>query len=396
MPVTEEQLALIPRPNPAMDVRSLRLDAKQGFILSRIDGLTSTSLLCDLLNISGDELVANLQYLESSGAIIWQGKTAPVSEDGTDLTGEELDKIRDVERHIAQASHWLVLGLHSQSTSADIKRAYFSLSKLFHPDRYYGRNLGTYRERLEKVFHGIKKSYDVLSNDNEREAYRQKVPPPVRPTSAPTQTGAPGLDREQILEERRQQILKQRRKSNPLQPHLVSIVANVARATEKYQAGMTALRAGNSSAALANFKLAAAYDPGNVEYADQFRTLNDDVSTKRAQEMAERAEKESPLNPGEAARLFSQASDYMPQKTNYAVRAGEELLRIGDLESAWEYVQRALRGSALRADVQLLAGLVLAKKGDKVAARQHLEEAGRLEPANPRVRDALASVEKSR
>jgi len=46
-----------------------------------------------------------------------------------------------------------------------LKRAYFRLSKEIHPDRYYGRQLGTFAERMTAVFETVSRTYAHLTGD---------------------------------------------------------------------------------------------------------------------------------------------------------------------------------------------------------------------------------------
>ena len=48
------------------------------------------------------------------------------------------------------------------SDKREIKRAYFKLSKELHPDRFFGKNLGPYRERLSRIFQSIKAAFELL------------------------------------------------------------------------------------------------------------------------------------------------------------------------------------------------------------------------------------------
>ncbi|MBI5479806.1 MAG: DnaJ domain-containing protein, partial [Deltaproteobacteria bacterium] len=56
-----------------------------------------------------------------------------------------------------------------------IRRAYFRLSKEFHPDRYYGKDLGSYREMLGAVFKDISEAFATLADDSRRQAYVMKL-----------------------------------------------------------------------------------------------------------------------------------------------------------------------------------------------------------------------------
>lgn len=68
-----------------------------------------------------------------------------------------------------------LLGIRDNVDRRAVRDAYFKLSKQFHPDAFYGRNLGPMRERLEAVFRALTNAYDVLSNKNNRAEYDRTI-----------------------------------------------------------------------------------------------------------------------------------------------------------------------------------------------------------------------------
>ena len=59
---------------------------------------------------------------------------------------------------------WALLGVPAGAEARQLKRAYFKLSKDIHPDRYYGRPLGTFTERLPSVFEAVSRAYARLTS----------------------------------------------------------------------------------------------------------------------------------------------------------------------------------------------------------------------------------------
>lgn len=125
-----------------------------------------------------------------------------------DLSEADRKAIEAAER-LASGTHWQVLGLHAEATSADVRRAYFDASKRFHPDRYFGKELGPYRARLEALFMRVKRAYDVLVDDEQRAQYAKAHPPPSRAKTAEEFAG--DLDRERRLDARRKELAAARR-----------------------------------------------------------------------------------------------------------------------------------------------------------------------------------------
>jgi molecular chaperone DnaJ len=69
--------------------------------------------------------------------------------------------------------YYLILGIASNASQAEIKDAYRRLAKTYHPDHYKGNS---------RPFQDIQEAYDVLSDPDRRRANDAKAPPcgPVR------------------------------------------------------------------------------------------------------------------------------------------------------------------------------------------------------------------------
>ncbi len=118
----------------------------------------------------------------------------------SDLSAEERAAIEDAERK-AQGTHWETLGIVGYPSTVEVKRAYFNASKLVHPDRFYGKNLGSYAARLQALFGKVKRAHDVLVDPEQREKYAAQFPPPAPPKTAEE------LERDRRIEERRKQAI---------------------------------------------------------------------------------------------------------------------------------------------------------------------------------------------
>lgn len=79
--------------------------------------------------------------------------------------------LKDVAARLDTLTFYELLGVSPTADVKTIKRAYFRLATLVHPDRYFGKNLGPYRPKLEAVFNKIHKAYEVLITQERREDY---------------------------------------------------------------------------------------------------------------------------------------------------------------------------------------------------------------------------------
>ncbi|MDB4953745.1 MAG: heat shock protein DnaJ domain protein [Myxococcales bacterium] len=63
-----------------------------------------------------------------------------------------------------------LLGVPSGSEPMTLKRAYFKLSKEIHPDRFYGKRLGSFGPRMAVVFEAVSRAYAKLTNPDRARA----------------------------------------------------------------------------------------------------------------------------------------------------------------------------------------------------------------------------------
>lgn len=79
-------------------------------------------------------------------------------------------RILAMARLLGQADPHALLGVAPGADAKALKRAYFTLSKEVHPDRYYGKRLGSFAERLSAVFEATSRAYAVLTNGDRTRA----------------------------------------------------------------------------------------------------------------------------------------------------------------------------------------------------------------------------------
>jgi tetratricopeptide (TPR) repeat protein len=90
-----------------------------------------------------------------------------------DLDDNERRRILAMERLIDIGDPYAMLGIPNSSDPRELKRAYFQLSKEIHPDRYYGKQLGTFADRMPLVFEAAARAYARLSNGDKSRASSQ-------------------------------------------------------------------------------------------------------------------------------------------------------------------------------------------------------------------------------
>src|SRR5690348_7087621 len=219
-------------PVAGVNVRTLPLLPEQAFVLSRVDGQSDEAAIARATGIPAPQVFLHLQRLEELGAVRRPasiappkyGKaaaqpsdvkatpkapgpvpalarpthapgattTAPAPAPETDkvvttpaptgprhpeidetlsLSVELQARILDLSERLGDLDHFQVLGVPHGSDRTAIKRAYFAMIGTFHPDSYFGKKLGGFTRRMEKIFQRLTEAHDVLSNARTREEY---------------------------------------------------------------------------------------------------------------------------------------------------------------------------------------------------------------------------------
>lgn len=208
----------VPRPVPGCDLRSLPLTPSQAFVLSRIDGTLSTQDLSSMTGLPDEEIDRTLDRLAELGAVTWEGMAErppvsqasrhqsevvsraregmqrpvvetysqpPPSESGQSMAlydpaelDEECDVPPDKRRRILDAFYQLddltyyeLLGVATDATKKEIKDAYYRLAAEYHPDRYFRKNLGSFKQKMELVFARVTTACDTLTRKQTRDEY---------------------------------------------------------------------------------------------------------------------------------------------------------------------------------------------------------------------------------
>jgi hypothetical protein len=169
-----------------------RLGPEEGFVLSRIDGRTSLDEVCLLVPFEEQVVMLILRKLWELGAIEVPGVARvvrthskpslpkidekekvlpqPAGNSG-ELNPEQVRRIDDLFNSLETRNPFELLGVTVEADAKDIKRAYFKLSKEFHPDRFYTLSLGDYDRKLTAIFQAIKNAFELLSDEKRRAAY---------------------------------------------------------------------------------------------------------------------------------------------------------------------------------------------------------------------------------
>jgi len=186
----------IPQRVPGVNVLSLPLSTLEGFVLSLIDGRAAAAEISIITGVEAQKLDSILDRLSELGAVDlpWaprkgRSKLQPMSipdahfasgasryspleiDDHAAIPKELRKRILDAFYALDGRNHYEALGVPRDAEKAAIRSSYFELSKIFHPDSQFGKDLGPFRARMESVFKRLTEAYDVLGKKKKREDY---------------------------------------------------------------------------------------------------------------------------------------------------------------------------------------------------------------------------------
>jgi tetratricopeptide (TPR) repeat protein len=194
-----------------VDLRSLPLTPEDAFVVSHLDGNATESDIALATGLDAEIIRRSVQKLNGLGALA-ESQVVPKSpprsgparsNSGTFHIGpviearadssdshpaaalydpSELDepvdldlvrkrKVLDTFYRLSQMSHYELLGVDAGADKRAITAAYFELVNDFHPDRYFGKKLGSFKPKLERLFTQVTEAHDVLTRQSAREDY---------------------------------------------------------------------------------------------------------------------------------------------------------------------------------------------------------------------------------
>lgn len=194
-------------------MRSLPIGPEEAFVLTRIDGRSGVGEIAATTGLSNDRVAEILTKLSGLGAVVYgtpEAQAKPVAEraelppaarlqhpviesveEGTARSSHpaaalydpsELDEevelnlqkkrqILDAFYRLDSSDYYELLNVERHAEKKEIKGAYYQVVSLFHPDKYFGKNLGTFKGKLERIFQTLTEAHDTLTRKATRTEY---------------------------------------------------------------------------------------------------------------------------------------------------------------------------------------------------------------------------------
>lgn len=387
-----DYLAQVPNADPVR----LRLTPEEGQIFAQVGRYARIDELISRSGMEEARIIAVLLSLRAKGAIVPARVNKPSAPNVVDAAmAEEVDlpperkrELLDLERMLDTANHYDLLGLRPGATVEEARAAYYAASKRYHPDRFYGKNLGSFKYRVDRIFKRLTDAYNTLSDPEKRAQYLKahpelsvSAPAQPLPSQGPQREAPPPEDPARAAE---------RRARMARHPYLVKntrlseLVARAKGHIQKNEPGM----------ALTDLHLALQLEPNNREVAllqAEARRKNDVNRAQQEYEKGEEAERMGDV--GGASSRYRSAATIDVANAKAAYRAALLLRQTGgDSRDIRLFAQRAVDLEPKNADAKVLLAQVLADADLKKLAKKQLEEALLLRPEHAEAKKQLKKM----
>ena len=295
-----------------------------------------------------------------------------------------LDRKREIlARELALGDdHYAVLGLHPGASSKEISAAYHEASRVFHPDRYFGKQLGSYQGRLERVFRRLAEAHATLVDEAKRDAYL-KAHPRLRAAAAaaaPVQAPTSAEDAARAAE-RRARLARH--------PYL----ARGAQAKSLVEEAKSQLKAGAPERALGLLHRAQKLDPKHNVGSALRGEAEAQKNAERAKAELGRAREAAAVGDAATALTAYRAALALDGTSHEAAFTAAQLLfRGGAPAEARPLAQKAVELQPNHVPSLVLLGTLCGQLGMSKLARRHLEAALERDAGNVEVKQLLKKL----
>lgn len=336
------------------------------------------------------------------------------------LTDEERDVLKRLHGFAQEDNHYRLLNIPPDADSEMVRAAYYQLSREWHPDRHYRRDLGDLAGAIEFIFSRITKAYKILGDPEARRLYnrdnkaivaaarvdQEAAQKKVRRAKAGAATDdmqeKPKRRKKLSPDERAARIRArkrmERRNSDPrahaLKKLRKKMKGQASRAQKYYEQGKVDYEAGNASKAVASLHLACQFDKDNHEFQALYELAKSEVASTMAVQFVQAGESaESFQNFKEAMYNYQRACEQNPKDGLPYFRLAVLVLRLEqDNRKALDLLRSAASKSPRDVNIRLALGDLFVEIGMGLNARREYETVLEMDKGNSRAKTGLRNV----
>jgi curved DNA-binding protein CbpA len=405
-----------------LDLGRLSLTPEEGFVLSRADGCGSVGELLAVAGLPEAQAVGVLRSLCEKGILFAEAGTeakgkgsangvAPRASAGArplppfgakgrydgfifspadlaepvDLSKDVCKELLFLDASLGKLNLYDLLGVRPGTSAEQMRKRYHELSRIFHPDRYYGKKLGSHGPRMSRVFQAVTRAFETLSDPARKAEYDRKTDVPLTEeelAAAAAEQAARQRD-EQRTAERRERL----RRRNPLMRQHAKVKGFVEQA-ERAESREDWRQAANL------YRLALGHSPGDAALEARLAEVDGKAAALRAEDLVQKAEAASVLGDHDRAlAMLEEAIGLVPKHLGAHLARGSLLAARGaPTDEVLEAARQAVASDRKSARAWMMYGRALLKDGNKKEAKTAFTRALEINPKSEDAQEALKKL----
>jgi len=318
------------------------------------------------------------------------------------LSTDECGQLDHLLLHAQSGDHYALLGVETSAEQEAIQTAYYTLSRQWHPDRHFRRNLGDYAQHLDFIFIQITKAYKTLSDTDSRRRHDRDSRPKKAEPSATKAKSEPASDAppaappnpEEMAKAKARQKRRTTDRNKAMRSMRKQMRGRVGRAKRYFEQGKTDYEGGNPTKAVSSLHLACQFDPKNKEYRALYKQVRIEARGQQAEGFIQAgASAEQFQNFREAISQYQRAVDLEPDDGLPYFRLARLVMRFEqDPRKAVSYLRQAVNKSPKNLEYRLDLGELYVELGMGLNARREFQAVLKLDRGNSRAKAGMKTT----
>lgn len=179
------------------------------------------------------------------------------------MTPPQAAALRALAQRLDSVDYFEVLDLANTATPGEIKKAFYKVSRTFHPDRFFHLPESQVKSDLGAIYKRVTEAYYVLRDDAKRKKYLADI------------SGAERLERLRYTDATEAELKAEARKS------VDEEFGNNPKARPYFKSATADMQAENWAAAEKNLKMGLMYERDNARFKEALTTVQKKLDEQR-------------------------------------------------------------------------------------------------------------------
>ncbi|MBL8912845.1 MAG: DnaJ domain-containing protein [Archangium sp.] len=306
-----------------------------------------------------------------------------MGDEKSELEDSRRAEILALDAKIDSSNLFEILGVAAGASPDEVRAAFREASRKFHPDRFFGKNLGPLGAKVDRIFKKLVEANQTLTDTDKREAYL--VANPFVRAAARGYTGSNSAFKPAERTETEEARDAERRARLARHPYL----AKATKLNEYVTRARELVARGEFSQAFTQLNQAAQVDAQNAEVKAMLADVRKKADLARAESSyAHAMEALNREDRSLALQALRSAVAANPNHHKAAHKAAQLLEKAGEGKEATSYAQKAVdaEGGGNNVEYRMHLALLLEAAGMKALAKKHFDRAQKLDPNHPEVK----------